>query len=311
MSLMHGNVGNWNECANTNSGTITEMPAVTASIHPEHGGKTRQPISRRISSLPMPFLVFLALQAAFFLCVAWTRISAPNQKALASSSDAGAPANRLADSKVVGSGLSPSPVREFLEQPGTADVALRKKASPKERKVSSPSSEITSQTVIAIPPPSSANAFRVPASHNPDVKAADDISGQTTAEEIHPPEVSAILDATAGHGSVPASIVNAPVRMPGEPPRVSSGVTGGQIAHSVKPVYPEQARTQRLQGAVVLEAMVREDGTVEHVTVLSSGASLLGNAARQAVEHWRFTPLELDGKAVPMRKQITIEFTLP
>jgi TonB family protein len=57
--------------------------------------------------------------------------------------------------------------------------------------------------------------------------------------------------------------------------------------------------------------MIKEDGTVAHVTVLSGGPSSLANAARQAVQQWRYTPLELNGKPMPMRKEITIKFTLP
>ncbi len=51
---------------------------------------------------------------------------------------------------------------------------------------------------------------------------------------------------------------DAPVRMLREP-RALSTLTGGQIVHRVTPLYPEPARTQGTQGAVVLEAMVGED----------------------------------------------------
>lgn len=312
MSHTHGNGGNRKECTTTNSGRIMEVPAVTALIRPEHGEKTRPSVPRRTTPLSMPFLVFLALQAAFFGCIAWTRISAPGlQKALASSADAGVPALRLADSKAIGSRLGPALVQEVLKQLGTADVALRNKVNAKERRVSSPLPESTSQTVIAIRPPGSATASSGLTSTNPYLETVHDPGGQTTTEELRPPAVSEVLGATAGYGSVPAWVVDVPVRMPGEPPRVSSGVTGGQLARRVTPVYPEQARTQGIQGAVVLEAMVGEDGTVEHVTVLSSGPSSLANAARRAVEQWRYTPLELNGKHMPMRNQITIKFTLP
>ena len=309
MSHTHGNGGNRKECTTTNSGRIMEVAAATALIRPEHGEKTGPPVPRRTTPLPMPFVVFLALQAAFFGCIAWTRISAPGQKALASSAGAGVPP--LADSKTIGSGLGPALVQEVLKQLGTADVPLRNKVNAKERRVSSPLPESTSQTVIAIRPPGSATTSSGLTSTNPYVETAHDPDGQTTAEELHPPAVSEVLGATAGYGRVPAWVADAPVRMPGEPQRVSSGVTGGQIAHRVTPVYPEQARTQGIQGAVVLEAMVGEDGTVEHVTVLSSGPSSLANAARRAVEQWRYTPLALNGKPMPMRNQITIKFTLP
>ena len=312
MSHTHGNGGNRKECTTANSGRIMEVPAVTALIRPEHGKKTRTSVPSRTTPLPMRFLVFLALQAAFFGCIAWTRICAPGlQKALASSADAGVPALRPADSKTIGSGLGPALVQEVLKQLGSADGPIRNKVNAKEHRVSSPLPESTSQTVIAIRPPGSATASSALTSTNPYVETAHDPGEQTTAEELRPPAVSEVLGATAGYGGVPAWVVDVPVRMPGEPPRVSSGVTGGQIARRVTPVYPEQARTQGIQGAVVLEALVGEDGTVGRVTVLSSGPSSLANAARRAVEQWRYTPLELNGKPMPMRNQITIKFTLP
>jgi TonB family protein len=312
MSHTHGNRGNRKECTTTNSGRMMDVPAITAFIRPGHGEKPRPLPPLLKTQLPMPFVVFLALQAAFFGCIAWTRISAPSpQKALASSAGTGVPALRLADSKTIGSGLGPALVQEVLQRLGTADVHVRNRVNAKERRASSPLAESTSPTVIAIRPPVSDTASSGLTLTNHSVGRANDPVGQTTVEELHPPAVSEVLGAPVGYGKVLAGIVDAPVRMPGEPPRMSSELTGGEITHRVTPVYPEQARTQRIQGAVVLEAMIKEDGTVAHVTVLSGGPSSLANAARQAVEQWRYTPLELNGKPMPTRKEITIKFTLP
>jgi TonB family protein len=311
MSHTYGNRGNRKECTTTNSGRMMDVPAVTAFIRPGHGEKPRllPPILR--APLPMPFVVFLALQAAFFGCIAWIRISAPSpQKALASSAGSGVPALRLADSKTIGSGLGPALVQEVL-QLGTADVHVRNRVNAKEHRASSPLAKSTSPTVIAIRPLVSDTASSGLALTNHSVGTANGPVGQTTVEELQPPAVSEVLGAPAGYGTVLAWIADTPVRMPGEPPRIASEVTGGQITHQVTPVYPQQARTQRIQGAVVLEAMIKEDGTVAHVTVLSGGPSSLVNAARQAVQQWRYTPLELNGKPMPMRKEITIKFTLP
>lgn len=311
MSHTYGNRGNRKECTTTNSGRMMDVPAVTAFIRPGHGEKPRllPPILR--APLPMPFVVFLALQAAFFGCIAWIRISAPSpQKALASSAGSGVPALRLADSKTIGSGLGPALVQEVL-QLGTADVHVRNRVNAKEHRASSPLAKSTSPTVIAIRPLVSDTASSGLALTNHSVGTANGPVGQTTVEELQPPAVSEVLGAPAGYGTVLAWIADIPVRMPGEPPRIASEVTGGQITHQVTPVYPQQARTQRIQGAVVLEAMIKEDGTVAHVTVLSGGPSSLVNAARQAVQQWRYTPLELNGKPMPMRKEITIKFTLP
>jgi TonB family protein len=310
MSHTRGKCGNPKGCTTTDSRRSVNMPAGKGFVRRESGEKLRPFGARLRTLLSTPFVLFLALQAAFFGCIAWTRISHPGlQKAFAVSADAGVPALRLADSNTIGSGLGPALAQESLTHLGTAHVQLRNRVNVKERRVSSTLPESTSQTVIAISPHGSAAAFSGLAPTNHDIGTALDPVGQTTAEEIQPPAVSEVLGAPAGYGRVPAWVVDTPVQMPGEPPRVSSGVTGGLIVHQVTPVYPAQARTRGIQGAVVLEAIIGEDGTVPHVTVLS-GPSSLATAAQRAVQQWRYTPFELNGKPVATRKQITIKFTL-
>lgn len=309
MSHTHGNGGNGQGCTTTDSCRIIDGPAVTDFIRPEHGEKLRPLVPRLRTPLPLPFVVFLALQTAFFGCIAWTRISHPGlPKASASSAEAGVPALRLTDSNTIGSGLGPTLDQKLFKHLRTADVQLRNRVNAKERRVSRTLPESSSETVIAISSLGSATASSALTPTNHYVGTAHDPVGQT-GEEIHPPALSEVLGAPAGDGRVPAWAVDTPVQAPGEPPRISSGITGGRIVHRVTPVYPEQARSQGIQGAVVLEATIGEDGTVPQVTVLS-GPSSLADAAQQAVQQWRYTPFELDGKPVPMRKQITIKFTL-
>jgi TonB family protein len=312
MSHTHGNGGSRKEFTTTNSDRAMAVPAATAFIRLEQSEKTRPLMPGWRIPLPTPFVVFLVLQATFFGCIAWTRISPPRlQKVLAARAYAGVPALREPDSKTIRPGLGPALVQEVLQQLGAADVHLRNRVRAKELRVSSPLPESTPQTIIAIRPPGSATASSGLAPTRQYVGTAYGPVGQTTPEELHPPAVSEVLGATAGYGRVPAWVVDAPVQMPGEPARLSSGVTGGEIVHQVTPVYPAQARTQGIQGAVVLEAVIGEDGIVADVTVLSSGSLFLGQAAQRAVQQWRYTPFELNGKPVRMRQQITIKFTLP
>jgi TonB family protein len=91
---------------------------------------------------------------------------------------------------------------------------------------------------------------------------------------------------------------------------ISSGVTGGILQHKVQPVYPAEARRVRLEGNVVLEAMVTEHGQVEDLKVIS-GNPLLAQAAMDAVRKWRYTPYQLNGKSVPKQTRITISFIAP
>jgi periplasmic protein TonB len=89
---------------------------------------------------------------------------------------------------------------------------------------------------------------------------------------------------------------------------------GGQIRPPVKtrdvsPVYPEIAQTARVQGVVILEATIDEQGRVSDVRVLRS-IPLLDMAAIDAVRQWEFTPTLLNGAPVSVIMTMTVQFTL-
>jgi protein TonB len=113
-----------------------------------------------------------------------------------------------------------------------------------------------------------------------------------------------------GAAPVPSSIANPQPIFPFVALPVSQGVTGGRLSHKVDPTYPPEARVQRVEGAVILDALVGEDGNVREVTI-TSGPPLLARAAAQAVKRWRYQPFQLNGKPVAMHNQITIQFKLP
>jgi TonB family protein len=109
---------------------------------------------------------------------------------------------------------------------------------------------------------------------------------------------------------VPQSVANPTPIFPFVAIPVSQGVTGGRLTHKVEPLYPAEARKQHVEGAVMLDALVGEDGNVHEVTI-TSGPPLLARAAAQAVKQWRYQPFQLNGKAVSLHNQITIQFRLP
>jgi TonB family protein len=76
------------------------------------------------------------------------------------------------------------------------------------------------------------------------------------------------------------------------------------------PTYPPVALRNRVQGTVVLRALVGKNGRVQNVQVLS-GPSILASAAVDAVRMWRYKPYYQDGVLVSAEKQITVEFTIP
>jgi protein TonB len=91
--------------------------------------------------------------------------------------------------------------------------------------------------------------------------------------------------------------------------RVSSGVSEGLLIHKVTPNYPPLARSARIQGSVVLQALISKDGTIQNLRAVS-GHPMLTPAAIEAVKQWRYKPYYLNGEPVEVETQITVNFTL-
>jgi protein TonB len=91
--------------------------------------------------------------------------------------------------------------------------------------------------------------------------------------------------------------------------RVSSGIEQGLLIHQVKPQYPPLALQARIQGTVVLQAVIGKDGTVEDLRVVS-GHPMLTGAAIDAVKQWRYRPYYLNNEPVSVDTQINVNFKL-
>jgi protein TonB len=77
----------------------------------------------------------------------------------------------------------------------------------------------------------------------------------------------------------------------------------------VAPIYPPIPQAAGIQGVVILETVIAEDGSVRDVRVLRS-IPLLDGAAMEAVRQWRFTPTLLNGEPVPVVMTVTVAFRL-
>jgi protein TonB len=91
--------------------------------------------------------------------------------------------------------------------------------------------------------------------------------------------------------------------------RISTGVAQGLLIRQVKPQYPALARQARIQGTIVLQAVIGKDGTVRNLRVLS-GHPMLTAAAIDAVKQWQYKPFYLNGEPVEVDTQINVNFTL-
>jgi periplasmic protein TonB len=91
--------------------------------------------------------------------------------------------------------------------------------------------------------------------------------------------------------------------------RISAGVTRGLLIQRVEPAYPTLARAARVQGDVVLSAIIDSNGQIKNLQLVS-GHPMLVPAAIAAVRQWRYKPYLLNGQPVEVETTITVIFTL-
>jgi protein TonB len=118
-------------------------------------------------------------------------------------------------------------------------------------------------------------------------------------------QIGGVLGSILSSAPQPAAPkIATPVRI-----RVSQGVTEGLSINRVKPVYPPLAKAARIQGQVVLHAIISKNGTIEGLNVIS-GHPMLIQAALDAVRQWRYKPYLLNGEPVEVETVITVNFSL-
>ncbi|HLX82322.1 MAG TPA: TonB family protein [Terriglobales bacterium] len=135
-----------------------------------------------------------------------------------------------------------------------------------------------------------------------------------TSGEIVQDLVQAIQDKSAATGTLQAPPATKGWTAPGSSPsaqrvRTCQGVAAGLIVAKVQPIYPPSAREARIQGRVTLKAQISETGDVTSLELIS-GHPLLAPAAIDAVKQWKYRPYLLNGAAVAVETQVTVNFTL-
>jgi protein TonB len=91
--------------------------------------------------------------------------------------------------------------------------------------------------------------------------------------------------------------------------RVSSGVQAGLLVNKPQPNYPPLARQARIQGKVLLQALISKDGSIENLQLIS-GHPMLAPAAIEAVKRWKYKPYLLNGEPVEVETTVEVNFTL-
>jgi periplasmic protein TonB len=116
-------------------------------------------------------------------------------------------------------------------------------------------------------------------------------------------------------GGAPTSVAPPPPPPPPAAPkppqrvRIGGNVQQANLIREVQPSYPLLAKQARIQGAVVLEAIINEQGSVENLRIIN-GHPLLTQAALDAVKQWKYKPTVINGEPVEVVTKVTVNFHL-
>ncbi len=81
------------------------------------------------------------------------------------------------------------------------------------------------------------------------------------------------------------------------------------VSHSVQPGYPMLARQMKVQGSVILQALIGRDGLIQDLKIVT-GPPILAKAALEAVKQWHFKPHYEGTQPVETQAKITVNFTI-
>jgi periplasmic protein TonB len=122
-------------------------------------------------------------------------------------------------------------------------------------------------------------------------------------------KILVVIVALALAGSLALAGVSGPAQAKQE--SKDKDVTKPVLISKVNPKYPEEAKKEKIQGEVVVTAIISAEGKVLDVTVKKSPDEQLSKAAMDAVKQWTFQPgKDAKGKAVQAKSDITVNFRL-
>ena len=136
----------------------------------------------------------------------------------------------------------------------------------------------------------------------------------TANSDEPPPLVVGAANGLGEMGTGPAFLTTTgadPAPPPAPRPRPAAGgqLQPPRLISSPPPAYPPNARAQRVQGVVVLDALVDETGRIAQTTVIA-GPALLQEAAQNALRNWTYQPARLNGQPIAIHTTVNVRFTL-
>ena len=170
------------------------------------------------------------------------------------------------------------------------------------------------------PPPAPIRSTRQTAPQTSPAKAPLEAPAEISPEPaIEPTTIGSGVDlgdlAGVDFGQAGGLALPSPAYVPPPPPDERKPVRPGgkieppRIVRRVQPVYPVIAQTSRVQGTVVIEALIGTDGRVRNAVVMR-GRDVLNDAALTAVRQWVFTPTRLNGEPIEVIMTVSVVFSL-
>ena len=186
-----------------------------------------------------------------------------------------------------------------------------------------PADSVKAASLASVPPPVSRPAPKP--RNEPKTEPKAESKAESKAEVGEPPGGLVVYEQgkvvfrmaptpkSSASGSVSGSVPTAETEeadASGRTASLSSSATNNYLLKRVEPQYPEEAKQRRIEGPVVLNALVGTNGVVRELKVVS-GDHLLAKSATDAVRQWRFQPHRLNNRLVEFETQITVNFALP
>ena len=165
------------------------------------------------------------------------------------------------------------------------------------------------------PPPPAASAAPTPsrpvAHVSPVVAPVEEPPAAVKPEPPPPTTIGGVVGGVVGGipGGTLGGVTSLAPPPPSGPVHVGRDVREPKLVKKVPPIYPASAQTAKVQGVVIIEAIIGKDGSVKDARVTKSVA-LLDQAALDAVKQWRFIPTQLNGYPVEVVCSLTVTFTL-
>src|SRR5580658_9790659 len=122
-------------------------------------------------------------------------------------------------------------------------------------------------------------------------------------------EFSVEADSTLDRGLMLAAPVGHPATRP-DKLRIGGEAAQANLIKKIQPLYPPSAKAARLQGQVQLETVISAEGVPQDIRVVSSPSDDLSQSALEAVRQWRYSPVLLNGEAIPVITMVIVNYTL-